>query len=334
METLCFSWACAPSGRSSRGSGKRACARDTPAACIRSGTRPEQQTVVGTLADIAEDVTRAGFEPPAILVVGEVVKRRARLAWFERRPLAWPAHRRHARRGAGGEFVARLERLGAEAIAAPTIELEEVALTGRSDAALASLESFDWIVFTSAHGVAVFFARLYASGADVRRLGQARLAAIGSATANGTRGSRLARRSRAGNVSRRSARRSSGAARERPAGATSPRRRRSGGPCPTCWPAQERTWSTCRPIGPKPWRSLPGSVTALLAARRDRRDHVHEPEHGTGISRAPGGRGAAPPGSADRLHRSGDGRSRPCARLECRRGGARVYGRGADESLD
>jgi uroporphyrinogen III methyltransferase/synthase len=157
---------------------------DTPAACVRSGTRPDQQTVVGTLADIAEAVARAGFEPPAILVVGEVVKRRTRLAWFEQRPLL--GRRIVVTRAAeeGAKLAARLERLGAEAVAAPTIELEDVAPPAALDAALAALETFDWVVFTSAHGVAVFFARLYASGADVRRLGKARLAAIGSATAN------------------------------------------------------------------------------------------------------------------------------------------------------
>jgi len=161
---------------------------DTPAACVRSGTRPDQQTVVGTLADIAEAAAGAGFEPPAILVVGEVVKRRAQLAWFERRPLL--GRRIVVTRAAeqAADLVARLEAFGAEAIAAPTIELEDVTPAVALDAALGALESFDWIVFTSARGVAVFFARLYASGGDVRRLGQARLAAIGSATAEALAG--------------------------------------------------------------------------------------------------------------------------------------------------
>ena len=157
---------------------------DTPAACVRSGTRPDQQTIVGTLADIADAVASAGFEPPAILVVGVVVTRRARLSWFEQRPLL--GRRIVVTRAAeqAAELVTRLERLGAEAIAAPTIELENVTPPFALDAALGALESFDWVVFTSAYGVAVFFARLYTSGADVRRLGRARLAAIGTATAN------------------------------------------------------------------------------------------------------------------------------------------------------
>jgi uroporphyrinogen III methyltransferase / synthase len=156
---------------------------NTPAACICSGTRPAQQTVVGTLGDIADEVVRSGFEPPAVLVVGEVVKRRAELTWFERRPLLGRriVVTRAAAQAVG--FVERLERLGAEAIAAPTIELAGAASPAALDSALASLESFDWIVFTSAHGVAVFFSRLHAVGGDARRLGRARLAVIGMATA-------------------------------------------------------------------------------------------------------------------------------------------------------
>ena len=156
---------------------------DTPVACVRSGTRPDQATVVGTLADIADRVARARFEPPAVFVVGDAVKRREQLSWFERRPLL--GRRIVVTRAAeqAAEFVDRLERLGAEGIAAPTIEFAEATSATALDAALAALESFDWIVFTSAHGVTVFFARLHAAGGDVRRLGRARVAAIGPATA-------------------------------------------------------------------------------------------------------------------------------------------------------
>jgi uroporphyrinogen III methyltransferase/synthase len=159
-------------------------ASDTPAACVRSGTRPDQETIVGTLADIADRVARARFEPPAVLVVGHVVRQRERLAWFERRPLL--GRRIVVTRAAerAEAFVDRLERLGADAIAAPTIELAAASSPEALDGALAALDSFDWVVFTSAHGVDVLFARLQAAGGDARRLGRTRLAAIGSATAD------------------------------------------------------------------------------------------------------------------------------------------------------
>jgi uroporphyrinogen III methyltransferase / synthase len=156
---------------------------DTPAACIRSGTRPDQQTVVATVGDLAARVRAAGFEPPATVIIGDVVKRRERLAWYERRPLL--GRRIVVTRAAepAVEFADRLERLGAQALVAPTIELRDVEHHEPFDAALAAIGSFDWIVFTSAHGVEVFFARLLRRGGDVRELWRARLAAIGPGTA-------------------------------------------------------------------------------------------------------------------------------------------------------
>ena len=59
----------------------------TPVALIRWGTRAEQKTVVGTLADIVKKAEAAALEPPTVIVVGEVVKLRAKLNWFETRPL-------------------------------------------------------------------------------------------------------------------------------------------------------------------------------------------------------------------------------------------------------
>ena len=50
---------------------------------IRWGTTSQQQTVTGTLADIADRVTEAGLKPPAITVVGEVVRLHEKLSWFK-----------------------------------------------------------------------------------------------------------------------------------------------------------------------------------------------------------------------------------------------------------
>ena len=47
---------------------------DTPAAAIANGTLPSQRTVVGTLATLAARVREEGLEPPATVVVGEVVR--------------------------------------------------------------------------------------------------------------------------------------------------------------------------------------------------------------------------------------------------------------------
>jgi uroporphyrin-III C-methyltransferase len=58
--------------------------RETPAAVIRWGTYEGQQTVTGTLQTIAGEAERAGMRAPAVIIVGEVVRLRERLKWFER----------------------------------------------------------------------------------------------------------------------------------------------------------------------------------------------------------------------------------------------------------
>lgn len=54
---------------------------DTPVALVHYGTTDNQQTVTGTLTDI---VKRAeGIKNPAMIIVGEVVKLRDKISWFE-----------------------------------------------------------------------------------------------------------------------------------------------------------------------------------------------------------------------------------------------------------
>lgn len=57
--------------------------RETPVAVIRWGSYEGQQTVCGTLESIAEAAEQAEMRAPAVIVIGEVVKLRERLQWFE-----------------------------------------------------------------------------------------------------------------------------------------------------------------------------------------------------------------------------------------------------------
>ncbi len=163
-----------------RAAGKSA---DTPAACIRSGTRPDQETVVGVLGDIADRVETAGLRPPAVLVVGDVVALRDRLRWYEDRPLLGRRILVTRAAPAAAGFVSKLERLGAEVIEGPTIEIEKAERSPEIERAIRGAGAFDWIVFTSVTAVEVFFERLLGGDGDIRSLGPARLAAIGRATA-------------------------------------------------------------------------------------------------------------------------------------------------------
>jgi uroporphyrinogen III methyltransferase/synthase len=155
----------------------------TPAAAIRWGGTPRQQVVCETAATLAREVARGGIQPPVTVVIGEVVKLREGLAWFERRPL-FGRRVVVTRASAQAPALARLLAAeGAEVVECPAIEIAPPESSEPLDAALDRLESYDWIVFTSVNGVDRFFARLDERGGDVRRLHAARIAAIGPETA-------------------------------------------------------------------------------------------------------------------------------------------------------
>ena len=59
-------------------------AASTPAAVIRNGTLPDQQTLLATLGTLPQRIEETGINPPALIVVGSVVNLHAKLDWFER----------------------------------------------------------------------------------------------------------------------------------------------------------------------------------------------------------------------------------------------------------
>jgi len=159
----------------------------TPAAVIQSGTLPEQRTVMGTLADIAARAQEAGIQPPAILVVGGVAALRERLAWWEKRPLFGKLAVVTRTREQASALTELLTEAGARCLEIPTLEIAPPDDYGPLDNALEHLADFSWVIFTSANGVAAFFRRLFDRGLDVRALGNAKIAAIGPATAQALR---------------------------------------------------------------------------------------------------------------------------------------------------
>lgn len=156
---------------------------DTPVALVRWGTTPDQQTVSGTLANIVDRAQAVGLQSPAVIVVGSVVGLRDRLHWFEALPLFGHRVLVTRTRQQASALSARLRSLGAEAIELPTIQITPPENGAPLDDAIQGVGRFDWIVFTSVHGVDQFWARLSAADLDARALNGVRLAAIGPATA-------------------------------------------------------------------------------------------------------------------------------------------------------
>ena len=137
----------------------------TPAAVIRWGTQPKQQTVTGTVATIAEEVEQAGITAPAITIVGKVVSLRPTLNWFEERPLFGQRILVTRTRQQASELSAMLAALGAQVLEVPTIEIAPPAEEWEEiDRNLMQMPAYDWVVFTSANGVRAAWERLRRAG--------------------------------------------------------------------------------------------------------------------------------------------------------------------------
>jgi uroporphyrinogen III methyltransferase / synthase len=154
---------------------------ETPAMAVRWATRPDQETLVGTLATLPAILVERGMRPPATIVIGEVVRLREKLDWYERLPLFGKRIVVTRAKGQADALSARLRALGADAIEVPTIEIRPAADYAPLDASIAQLASYDWLIFTSANGVRHFVERLDRSNVDLRKL-RAGICAIGPAT--------------------------------------------------------------------------------------------------------------------------------------------------------
>jgi uroporphyrinogen III methyltransferase/synthase len=156
---------------------------DTPVGIVREGTKPTQQTVTGTIDTIVAEVERTGIGAPAIVVIGDVVRERENIRWFDAQPLfgkrvlvTRPSHQ-------ADDVALRLYEVGAEPILAPTIEIGPPDDPQAAREAVAAVRDYAWLVFTSRNGVDAFFDHAHELGRDARALGEVNVAAIGPKTA-------------------------------------------------------------------------------------------------------------------------------------------------------
>jgi uroporphyrinogen III methyltransferase / synthase len=164
---------------------------DTPVAIVSRGTTGRQHTVVGTLDTITELASRSDISPPAVTVIGEVVKLRDQLDWFEQRPLFGRRVAVTQRSDLARPLVAALRERGAEVLEVPATRWVPHPERARLDRALTELASYDWILFTNPLGIEFFFERFFQVHNDLRQLGSARLGAYGPRTGQKLREWRL-----------------------------------------------------------------------------------------------------------------------------------------------
>jgi uroporphyrinogen III methyltransferase / synthase len=156
---------------------------ETPVAMVRWGTTGRQQTIEGTLATIADVVEKTGFTAPAVTVIGDVVKLRQSLNWYERRSLFGKRIVVTRTREQASQLSRRLTELSAEVLEIPTIKIVPTERKTELAEALIELNSYDWMVFTSPNGVEMFFESFFKAFEDLRDIGGVRIAAVGPATA-------------------------------------------------------------------------------------------------------------------------------------------------------
>ena len=178
---------------------------DTPTAVVADVTFPTQRSVKARLARINQTCEQNQIGPPAIIVIGAACLRDSRretrrqaadsdtrFDWFSKMPLFGKnivITRPHVflsktKVGAGNaDFAEKIIARGGNPIQFATIKIKP--LTDSSDflRTLAEFTAYDWIIFTSANGVAVFFEALEKLGKDSRVFGPAKVAAIGGRTA-------------------------------------------------------------------------------------------------------------------------------------------------------
>jgi uroporphyrinogen III methyltransferase/synthase len=161
---------------------------DESVAVVYDGTLPTQQTLLGTIDEIAKVAQKSRERRPAIVVVGRVANLREHLRWFDARPLFGKRILVTRSREQAFELVQRLESMGGDAIEAPMIRIAPPEDYAPLDDACGRLDEFDWVVFASVNAVEALVGRLLAGARDLRAFGRARLCGVGPAT-----GERLAK---------------------------------------------------------------------------------------------------------------------------------------------
>jgi uroporphyrinogen III methyltransferase/synthase len=156
---------------------------DTPAAVVADATLPTQKVAKAPLNRINQKCKEEKIEPPAVVIIGAAADSDPKLDWFTKKPLF--GRNIVVTRDAIGnaDFAAKIISRGGNPVKFATIKIKP--LTEKNDflRALSKISDFDWIIFTSANGVNIFFEALQALGKDARIFSSSKIAAIGRQTA-------------------------------------------------------------------------------------------------------------------------------------------------------
>ncbi len=155
----------------------------TPAAVIQWGARPEQRVLVATLGSVAVESRAAGLSNPAVIVVGDVVRLREELRWYDSRPLFGKRVLVPRPLAQAKSTASAIRERAAEPVVFPVIEIRDPPDPAPLARAVRELDSYDWVLLTSANGVDRLMSALRAAGRDARAFATAKIGVIGPKTA-------------------------------------------------------------------------------------------------------------------------------------------------------
>jgi len=154
-----------------------------PALLVHRVTLPEQQTIEAPLAELMAQFSERPLSEPALLIVGETVRHRQALNWYEAQPLFGKRLLLCRPREQAHDSASAILQRGAYPELLPLIEIGPVGDDKALIDSVSRLQQADWVIFTSANGVEQFRRVVTSTGRDARVFGRARIAVIGPGTA-------------------------------------------------------------------------------------------------------------------------------------------------------
>ena len=173
--TLCFFMSLSQSDAISRGLIEAGMNPDTPVSILSGGYRVNEKRVDGTLGQLGALAQKA--HTPAMIVVGEVAS--FNLNADVVMPLNDVSVTTTGTKYFSGKLKDKLETLGASVLQLPLIDIAPV-----FDEIPENFAHFDWLVFTSANGIKVFFEYIKTRHVDYRQFAKVKFACIGSGSAD------------------------------------------------------------------------------------------------------------------------------------------------------
>jgi uroporphyrinogen III methyltransferase/synthase len=143
----------------------------TRIAAVENGTCYNQRVITGTLDNFVQKIQEENLKTPAIFIVGKVVELHQKLNWFDKKQRVLVLGTHPEKHSHLGTIIHR-----------PIVDCVPLEDYSQLYDALKRLDTFDWLVFTSANGVRFFFDRLHSSGSDARSLSPMKAAVIGKTT--------------------------------------------------------------------------------------------------------------------------------------------------------